>query len=264
MPETSTHTLTGNPTSSSLRRALALVTAQSVRKSTAGRPVLSTGLPAIDGKLPESGLAAGGLHDMTGAASVGFLIRLLSRLSGPVLWCVSATEGRRLYGPGLVRAGLDPARLTIAAGRTSADVLWAAEEGLKSRAMAAVVLEPGTALSLTASRRLHLAAETGDCFGFVLSPISGGKAAVPPSAALTRWCVDPQPGLSMERLPGEVSSWAVRLQRCRGAVLSAASSTAAEEGGSFGEWRVAVGTRGFLRASEGLGENAPDRLSVAA
>jgi len=255
----------GKSTPSSLHRTLALVAAQTVTKSTTERPFLSIGLPLIDRRLPNHGFAAGGLHEITGPASVGFLIRLLSRLSGPILWCVSSAEGRRLYGPGLVRAGLDPTRLTIAAGRSSTDILWAVEEGLKSRALAAVVLESDAILSLTASRRLHLAAETGGCFGFVLSQANGNKATVPPSAALTRWRVDPLPDLSTEeQLSKKALTWAVRLQRCRGAVLSTVSSAAVDDAGSFGEWRVRVGAREFLQASEGLKENAPDHLSVAA
>lgn len=252
--------MSGKPAVSSLHRTLALMTAQAVTRSSVERSVLSTGMALVDRKLPNAGLTAEGLHEITGAASVGFLIRLLARLSGPVLWCVPCAEGRRLYGPGLVRAGLDPARLTIAAGRTPKDILWAAEEGLKSRALAAVVLEPGAGLSLTASRRLHLAAETGGGFGFVLSPAGGKGAAVPPSAAQTRWSVDPQPGS-----PGQKEAiWALRLLRCRGAVLSSASTAVAGGGGSIGEWRVTVGEKEFLKASEGLAENASDRLSVAA
>lgn len=264
MPDKASRTMLGKSTPSSLRRALALVAAQTVTKSTAERPVLATGLPLIDRRLPNQGLATGGLHEITGSASVGFLVRLLSRLSGPVLWCVSGAEGRRLYGPGLVRAGLDPTRLTIAVGRSSTDILWAAEEGLKSRVLAAVVLEPNAALSLTASRRLHLAAEMGCSFGFVLSQAAGNKATVPPSAALTRWGVDPLPSLSTEQPSEKTPTWAVRLQRCRGAVLSTASSAAVGDAGSFGEWRVRVGASEFLHASEGLKENAPDHLSVAA
>ncbi len=249
----------GPTAASSLQRTLALIKAQTATRSALARPVLSTGMPPVDRKLPNAGLAAEGLHEITGTASVGFLIRLLGRLSGPVLWCVSSSEGRRLYGPGLVRAGLDPARLTIAAGRSAKDILWAAEEGLKSRVLAAVVLEPDAALSLTASRRLHLAAETGGGFGFVLSQGVGASVAVPPSAALTRWSVDPQPAE-----PGQPHPvWSLRLLRCRGAVLSTASGTVGAAG-SLGEWRVTVGTGDDLQASEGLTENAPDRLSVAA
>lgn len=254
----------GKSMPSSLHRTLALITAQNAHKAVAEKPVLPIGLPVIDRDLPEAGLAAGRLHEIAGSAAVGFLIRLLGKLSGPVLWCVSGTESRRLYGPGLVRAGFDPARLTIAAGKASNDILWAAEEGLKSQALSAVVLEAGSALSLTASRRLHLAAEAGECFGFVLSQMNAKQAVVPPSAASTRWHIDPLPRMPATQAEETVCTWSVRLQRCRGATISAASSAMAGSGDSFGEWHVDVGKRGFLGATEGLAENAPNPLFVAA
>ena len=246
--------------STQLQRALALLDADRKAGKRAVQAILPTGMTAIDRRLPGGGLVSGGLHEIAGPASTGFLVRLLAGLPGPVLWCVPAAEGRRLYGPGLVRAGLDPARLTIAAGPTPKDCLWAAEEGLKSRALAAVVLEPAAAVTLTASRRLHLAAEAGGGFGFVLARADGQKAALPPSAALTRWRVDAAPTLDST----ETAAWSVRLQRCRGAGLARASAVAAPDGASPGQWRVATGSGGALQAVEGSTGDAPDCLSVAA
>ena len=71
----------------------------------------------------------------------GFLAGILARLEPgrPVLWCRAAAD---LHAPGLARHGLAPERLDPGPRRSSeTDVLWAMEEGLKCRALAAVVGE---------------------------------------------------------------------------------------------------------------------------
>ena len=63
-----------------------------------------------------------------------------------------------LYGPALLQFGIDPMRLILVRTRRDSDALWAMEEGLRCSQIAAVVGELGD-ISLTASRRLQLAAE---------------------------------------------------------------------------------------------------------
>ena len=74
------------------------------------------------------------------------------------------------------------------------DALWAAEEGLRSGAVGAVVLEGERALDLTAARRLQLAAEEGGALGLMVSP--GLEALFP--AASTRWRLEPLEGRRFE------------------------------------------------------------------
>ena len=79
---------------------------------------------------------------------------VVARLAGPVLWCL---RGRDLFAPALARIGLHPDRVIYCETWKDREVLPAMEEGLKCRGLAAVVGE-ATRLSLTASRRLQLAA----------------------------------------------------------------------------------------------------------
>ncbi|HZT51540.1 MAG TPA: hypothetical protein VFA22_06395, partial [Stellaceae bacterium] len=140
-----------------LRHRLALIE----RGGRADDPVLPFGVPAIDAVLPGGGLARAALHEIRGlgaaeeegAEQAAFLAGILARLEPgrPVLWCLARAD---LHAPGLARMGLAPERLILArAGER--EVLWAMEEGLKCRALAAVVGEVG-ALPATASRRLQL------------------------------------------------------------------------------------------------------------
>src|SRR5581483_6766108 len=71
------------------------------------------------------------------------------------------------------------------------DVLWAAEEALRCRALAAVVAElPGNVeVELTATRRLALAAREGAALALLLRHSDSSE----PSAAATRWRVASSP-----------------------------------------------------------------------
>jgi protein ImuA len=177
----------------------------------------------IDRRLPWGGLPRGALHEIVAGdagAATGFAAALAARFAadragGPVLWC----EGRRtldagsLYPPGLARFGLDPGRLILARPRTDAEALWAIEEGLRCRDLAAVVGEVAT-LTLTQSRRLQLAAAASGTPALVLRTEADGA-----STALTRWKIG---ALAREgraaALPRDFPAlrWHAELVRCRG------------------------------------------------
>lgn len=191
--------------------------------------LVGTGAAEIDAALPWGGLPRG-LHEIAGsagdAAKIAFAASLAGRRSGdggrPILWCrprrVALAAGDP-YGPGIADLGLSPDTLILVEAGKPADLLWALEEGAKTRGLAAVVAE-GVTPNLTASRRLQLAAEAGD--GLVLLLSQGRQAAA--SSALTRWFVRSLPSLPEAGGPGR-PCWSVELWRCRG-------------GGRLGEWRV--------------------------
>lgn len=172
------------------------------------------GLAGIDRVLPGGGLARGGLHEICGpperGAALGFAAALLGRLSagGHALW-IGPRAG--LFAPGLAEFGIVPARLIVVRVRAREDRLWAFEEALRSPGLAAAVAEIER-LTLTQSRRLQLAAETAGVTGLLLRP---PDALATPSAALTRWRVDPLPGQGEGRVLGP-PRWRVALWRCRG------------------------------------------------
>lgn len=175
------------------------------------------------------GLRRRGLHEVAAAdesaAAAGFCAALLARLAeehGIVVWCRSRAG---LYGPGLAALGLDPARLILVRPRREADVLWAMEEGLRSRSPAAVLGETAGG-GPVALRRLQLAAETGGVAAILLRPTG---TSVIPGPTLTRWRVGSarqsaaiRPGDAgfagepAARLGSFRPRWQVELQRCRG------------------------------------------------
>ena len=191
---------------------------------------LRTGVDRFDRLFSAPGLPCGTLHELEsaqsrhGGALTGFAAALLACLSGQgaghVLWVSEAEARREAGGPnaeGLARFGLDPARVVLVHAHRVEEGLWAAEEGLRVRALTAVVIEvrgAPQAFDLTASRRLQLRAEGSGVTAFVLR-----HGALPaPSAAMTRCRVMPR--LSAQArgsrlIPLGRASWRVHLERNR-------------------------------------------------
>jgi protein ImuA len=185
-------------------------------KEAGSRICTRTGMAEIDSALPWGGLPRG-LHEVAApagdGAKIGFAASLLGRRTGPILWCRSrrtALETGDPYGPGMARMGVAPDRLILVEAGRAADLLWAMEEGARTKGLAAVVAE-GVTPDLTASRRLQLAAEAGDGLVFLLR--SGRQTDS--SSALTRWFVGSVPSVPEADGPGR-PCWKIELWRCRG------------------------------------------------
>lgn len=197
-----------------------------------GRMVLGAQATQLDVALG-GGLARGALHEIIPAgapdraAATGFALVLALRFAstgrGTLVWIgedFASLESGALYGPGLAAFGLDPARLLVVQAAQGEEALWAMEEALKCRALAAVVGElwDVRACDLTASRRLALAARASGTPGLLLQ-----ARAPPASAATTRLEVRAASApaaaqvLRGKPLPGP-PTFAVRLQRARGAL----------------------------------------------
>jgi protein ImuA len=136
---------------------------------------------------------------------------------------VLPSYGLRDYGRphchGLNALGLDPRRLILVETAHRKDTLWAMEQSLHSRAVAAIagVIDQ---LDLKASQRLQLAAMDAGTPLLVLRPADTLEG----STAATRWRVGTA-SAARDRF-GLIarSRWQLRLERCRN--------------GRFGEWMV--------------------------
>lgn len=209
-----------DPVLSDLRRRVVALD----RVARASRPPLPFGIEAVDSHLPWGGLPLGTLNEFVesgaaaehAAAATLFAAAILARTRGMVLWCL---RGRDLFAPALASVGLHPDRVIYVETRKDAEVLPAMEEGLRHGGLGGVVGEVGR-LSLTASRRLLLAAEGTGVPAFLLRRWRNDaerEAASDPTAVFTRWRIaaepsrpPPAPGLGR-------ALWRVDLVRCRGA-----------------------------------------------
>lgn len=108
------------------------------------------------------------------------------------------------YGPGLAAFGIDPERLVLGRLARITDLLWAIEEAIACRAVAAVVADVGgapRALDFTVSRRLNLRAQRSGGAIFMTRYGAGREA----SAAAMRWRVGSAPSAAVafdRRAPG--------------------------------------------------------------
>ena len=179
-----------------------------------------SGPAELDAALPGGGLAVGALHEIAGdeAGMALFAAGILARLQGPVLWVL---ERRDLFAPGLAAAGLHPDRVIYAeAGRKQA--LLVMEEALRHRGLAGVAAELSGRITLTASRRLQLAAEASGGVGLLLRRPAGDPAELAGAvAAMTRWRIgatpSPPPIPEAPDVPGlGRARWQLELLRCRG------------------------------------------------
>ncbi|WP_234853267.1 ImuA family protein [Paracoccus everestensis] len=176
------------------------------------REVLPFGVPALDRRLPGGRLALGCLHEVAGdgngavdgAAASCFAAGIVARLRGQVLWCVT-------------QAGLGPDRVIYVEAGDDVSVLACMEDGLRHGGLGAVVADVAR-LSMTASRRLHLAAKGPGTPGIALRRWRRQQDTYDfgqPTAAMTRWRISvlpsaplPVPGLARAR-------WLIDLIRAR-------------------------------------------------
>lgn len=184
--------------------------------------VLPFGVSEIDSRLPGGGLALGALHEVAGggngaidgAAAALFSAGIAARTKGKVLWCITTPD---LFAPAIAQAGLSCDRVIYVEAGDEATVLACMEEGLRHGGLGAVVAEVAR-LTMTASRRLQLAAENGGSIGIALRRWRRQMEATDfgqPTAAMTRWRVSalpsqalPVPGVGRHR-------WLVELIRAR-------------------------------------------------
>lgn len=120
------------------------------------------------------------MHEAEGAGRRVFALYQALRHPGPLLWVLRSHDRGLPFLPGLPPGVA--ARLYLVHAPAEPDLLWAVEEALRSPAPALVLAEPQEPLSLTAGRRLQLAAEAGRTTAIMLIRQGAGC-----NAAETRW-----------------------------------------------------------------------------
>ena len=166
----------------------------SYQKEAGSYPAWSFGAQDVDEFFPH-GLSPHALHEVTPAhyrdswAALSFALALLSRRAHldprPLLWCSSSlklSEFGRLYGHGLRRFNINPARFIIIETKNDTEAAFILEEALKSTRLCAV-LGLTEALPLTPARRLSLMAAKGRTPALLVT--KPGDAGI--KTAATRW-----------------------------------------------------------------------------
>jgi len=191
------------------------------------RPPLAETIPSFAMAAGFPVASAGLLHEVfaddqrDAGTSLGFALgqaRALLTKDRPALLIVQLRQdGQNLglpYGPGLASFGVDPESIVIGRVETPFEFLWAIEEAISCRAIAAVIADLGTpikALDFTASRRLSLRAAAAGSSAFLLRFGVEREA----SASRLRWRISPipsSPPMFDELAPGD-ARWLVQLEK---------------------------------------------------
>jgi protein ImuA len=191
-----------------LRRAIRAIEGRHI-ETDAAAAALPLGIAAIDEALG-GGLFRCALHEVAAAseaqvaAATGFTLALArcAAENRTVLWIaeeMALRESGVPYGPGLDEVGLVPERVIVVTTADARDVLWTMEEGLRCRAVGAVIGELRTQrIDDVAGRRLSLAALEHKTCGLLLR----ARPDPQPLAAATRWLVGAQSAAKFDYGPG--------------------------------------------------------------
>jgi protein ImuA len=144
------------------------------------RPTIPTGHATLDRELPEGGWPSGVLIELlTQQAGIGEM-----RLLQPAL-CRADSRAIALVQPphppqaaAWAVENFPVQRLVWVKSKCAADALWAAEQILRNRSCAAVVLWQ-TQVRTESLRRLHLAAQAGDAVFWLMRPLAAAKDTSP-------------------------------------------------------------------------------------
>lgn len=155
------------------------------------------------------------VHEVCGPGATGFAAMACARESGNLLWIRENWRSETPSPVGLCRF-FDPDRLLVAQAKDQTDALAVAEEALRDGSVPLVIIELSQPLTLTAGRRLQLAAKAGRSTGLCLISEDMGS-----NAAETRWhaaaLYDPVPQDStlmrwklIKNKSGTLGAWDVR------------------------------------------------------
>lgn len=124
------------------------------------------------------------VHEAEGRGRRAFALFQAVRHPGPLIWIAPAHIPELPMLRGLPRGVGERLHLFRPDGET--DLLWCIEEALRAAPVSLVIAEPAKPMSLTAGRRLQLAAEAGRTTGLLLIRQDAGS-----NATETRWKCEP-------------------------------------------------------------------------
>ncbi len=179
----------------SLKQQIAAIEAQPALREAATLPADAGFLATPRGAVHE--IFADGQRDA--GAALGFALGQARGMLGPgrsaILILQLKSDAQELgvpYGPGLISFGIDPSAVVLVRTDTIGELLWAIEESIACRAVAAVIADLAylhKALDFTASRRLSLRAAASGASVYLVRYSKEREA----TAARYRWRIEPAP-----------------------------------------------------------------------
>ncbi|MGX5817978.1 ImuA family protein [Chitinophaga lutea] len=218
-----------------------------------GGTAADVGLGPIRNAFPHQTFPTGAVHEFVSmaaeqtAASTGFISALAGSLMGTEGAIVWISMERSIFPPALQAFGLPPHRVVFVDLKRERDVLWALEEALSCRGLAAVVGEISN-LDFSVSRRLQLAVEQSRVTGFLLRH---RPRDLQTTACAARWRITPASSFLEDEIPGVgYPRWKVELLKVRN--------------GKPGEWWVEWSDGRFIPVKEIIKPKVTEVPGVAA
>lgn len=178
---------------------------------------LDVGLDPIKQAFPSSVFPLAAIHEFLAAkpeestAASGFIAGILSTLmksSGAVLWL---NAKQTVFPHALTTFGVAADKIIFVTLKKEKELLWATEEALKCKSLAAVVSEAAD-FSFTDSRRFQLAVEESGATGFMLRRNPRNLT----TACISRWRIHSLSSNAIQGLPGVgFPRWQVELLKVR-------------------------------------------------
>jgi protein ImuA len=176
------------------------------------------GLEAIEAAFPNQAFPTGAIHEFLSfepehaAATYGFIGGLMDGLMKHGCISIWISAAKQVFPAALKTFVGAPDQIIFIHARRDKDALWAAEEALKCKGIACVILEVRE-LTFMQSRRLQLAVETSRVTGFVLR---SDPRRMCTTACVARWHITPRQSRTKDKLPGVgFPCWQVDLQKAR-------------------------------------------------
>ncbi len=178
---------------------------------------LATGYEALNQALPTGGWPLGALTELLvprlGIGEFRLLLPILVKATQQKQWAALVRPPWVPNPHALGAAGADLRQLRIIRAENHADALWATDQLLRSGAFRLVIAWPGR-LQAQAIRKLQLAAESGQCCGFLIRSVKNLQQA---SMAPLRIRLDPQPPTEAEFLDNPYRQILnLHIVKCRG------------------------------------------------
>lgn len=124
------------------------------------------------------------VHEAGGRGRRAFALFQAARHMGPLVWIIPSHAPEMPMLQGLPQGVGERLHILRPVGET--DLLWCVEETLRNPAVALVIAEPSSPMSLTVGRRFQLAAEAGRSTGLMLIQQDAGS-----NATQSRWICEP-------------------------------------------------------------------------
>lgn len=198
-----------------------------------------SGLEGIEAAFPNKIFPVAAIHEFMSiktehtAATAGFIGGILASLVQQAGICLWVSTNRWLFAAALNAFKVIPDNIIFIFAERERDVLWAAEEGLKCKGIAAVIAEV-SCLTFMQSRRLQLAVEASKATGFI---VRGDGYKPSPTICTALWQIRSQPSQTEPGLPGVgFPCWQVELLKVRN--------------GKPGKWIVEWSANGFSIVTE--------------